>query len=197
MYLLERKTPTQEEKDKMKLYHHVCFELLRNGTISLLEEYECKPDENVNMRKATLMSKHMMTVDEKMCIEPKHKYDYNKKAYDTRYYLKNGTKYYQANREKVLMKLKVKQICPICNHTHSKGGAHTHQNSKKHIHHQETGQPFIPKTSLERATQSWLKKREIPFKCDCGANIRSCSKLTHFKSRKHLNFMANQIVAQI
>jgi hypothetical protein len=215
--LLEIKTPTQEEKDKMKLYHHACFEVLKNGTISLMEEYECKPNENVNLTKSLLMAKHMATVDETTRIDPKRKFDSTinedriearkkrKKETDRKYYQTHGKiydrqhakEYYQKNRASILAGQKVKQRCQICNIIHTKATAHKHHLSPKHLHFIETGQPYVPKTSLERTTKSRLKKREIPFKCDCGANIRSCSKLSHFKSHKHLNFMANQIVAEI
>ena len=225
MNLLEIKTPTPEEQDKMKLYHHACFELLKNGTISLMEEYECKPGENVNTRKATLMTKHMVTVDDTIRIEPKRKFDSEineakiedrkkrRREADKKFYQIHGKKngrrypqkynkgyakeYYQEHKEAILTRLKEKQVCPICNIIHNKGNAHNHLTSARHKTHEQTGQPYTPKTSLERATQSWLKKREIPFTCDCGAKIRSCSKLNHFKTRKHLAFMTNQIVAQI
>jgi hypothetical protein len=123
---LENKILTKEEQNKMKVYHHICFELLEiGGIITQLAYYECNPTDDISLKKNKLISKFTTQVDPNILITPKRLFKNNRKQYDI--------KYVQKNKEILRQKALKPHVCEICNGRYVTVNRKTHLSSKKHL----------------------------------------------------------------
>ena len=116
-----------EDIEKKTLYHHVCFELIEKGALfSILEEYECKPGQNIQQAKFDLMTKHTANIDPTILIKPKRPFrpEYRRAIIDKRYR--------ETHRQKNNMKQREKKTCDICHGKYTRANRYNHLATTKH-----------------------------------------------------------------
>jgi len=115
------------DNEKKKLYHHACFPLLEKGaTIVKLEEYECKPNDNIRNMKVQLMEKHTSQIDPTVLIRLKRplKPEFKRSLIDKRYRAKN--------KDNINEKQRDKRTCDICKGKYTRANKYNHQQTTKH-----------------------------------------------------------------
>jgi hypothetical protein len=118
---------TTDDNEKKKLYHHACFPLLEKGaTIVKLEEYECKPNDNIRNMKVQLMEKYTSQIDPAVLIKLKRplKPEFERNLIDRRYRAKN--------KDNINEKQRYKYTCQICQGKHTRANRYNHQQTTKH-----------------------------------------------------------------
>jgi len=113
--------------EKKKLYHHACFPLLEKGaSIVKLEEYECKPNDNIRNIKVQLMEKHTSQIDPNNLIKLKRplKPEFKRSLIDRRYRAKN--------KDNINEKQRDKRTCDICKGKYTRANKYNHQQTTKH-----------------------------------------------------------------
>jgi len=118
---------TTDDNEKKKLYHHACFPLLEKGaTIVKLEEYECKPHDNIRNMKVQLMEKYTSQIDPAVLIRLKRplKPEFKRSLIDKRYRAKNKDNINQKQRDK--------RTCHICLGKYTRANRYNHQQTTKH-----------------------------------------------------------------
>jgi len=112
---------------KKKLYHHACFPLLEKGAVIVkLEEYECKPLDDVRNIKVQLRNKYVEQIDPTILIKLKRPLipEFKREPIDRRYREKNK---YTINE-----KQRQKEKCRICHGRYTRANKFNHQQTTKH-----------------------------------------------------------------
>lgn len=141
MNLLEIKTPTTEEQNKMKLYHHPCFEVLQNGgIITHLAYYDYQPTDNICIIKRTLTKKFIIEINPESLIKPKNLFsDKTRKPIDVRYREKN--------KETIRQKALKQNVCQICQGRYKTVHKSKHLLTVKHVKALNANALSFPNTS--------------------------------------------------
>ncbi len=116
-----------DDIEKKKLYHHACFPLLEKyAKIVMLEEYECKPTDDIRNMKVQLMEKYTKEVDPNNLIKLKRplKPEFKRSLIDKRYRAKNKDNINQKQRDK--------RTCHICLGRYTRANKYNHQKTTKH-----------------------------------------------------------------
>ena len=145
--LLEIKTPTTEEQDKIKLYYNVCFELFLDSNylnlpanlitdyqiekrMTQLARYECSPTENIFVIKRALTRKFTVEINPEILI--KQPCMFKIKDFKINDRKSRDTRYKEKHRETINNKQKEKNVCQVCQGWYATANKKKHLATKKH-----------------------------------------------------------------